>query len=64
MMLGCSVLFHWGSTALASSTSCIPAASARAGVACAVSGPIWGNLVDSGASRKWLLQAPLKVSQR
>jgi len=26
------------------------------GVACAVSGPIWGNLVDSGASRKWLLQ--------
>ena len=32
-------------------------ASAGAGVACAVSGPIWGNLVDSGASRKWLLQA-------
>ena len=27
------------------------------GVACAVTGPIWGNLVDSGASRKWLLQA-------
>jgi len=26
------------------------------GVACAVSGPLWGNLVDSGASRKWLLQ--------
>ncbi|CAE7810287.1 dennd5b, partial [Symbiodinium microadriaticum] len=28
----------------------------KSGVACAVSGPIWGNLVDSGASRKWLLQ--------
>jgi len=27
------------------------------GVACAVTGPIWGNLVDSGASRKLLLKA-------
>ncbi|CAJ1368306.1 unnamed protein product, partial [Effrenium voratum] len=27
------------------------------GVACAVTGPLWGNLVDSGASRKTLLQA-------
>jgi len=26
------------------------------GVACAVSGPFWGNLVDSGASRKLLLK--------
>lgn len=26
------------------------------GVACAVTGPIWGNLVDSGASRKLLLK--------
>lgn len=26
------------------------------GVACAVTGPVWGNLVDSGASRKFLLQ--------
>ena len=27
------------------------------GVATAVTGPLWGNFVDSGASRKWLLQA-------
>jgi len=27
------------------------------GVACAVTGPIWGSLVDSGASRKLLLKA-------
>ena len=26
------------------------------GVAAAVTGPMWGNFVDSGASRKWLLQ--------
>lgn len=26
------------------------------GVATAVTGPLWGNFVDSGASRKWLLQ--------
>lgn len=31
------------------------------GVACAVTGPIWGNLVDSGASRKLLLKAPDKT---
>ncbi|CAJ1402069.1 unnamed protein product [Effrenium voratum] len=31
--------------------------SAIRGVACAVTGPLWGNLVDSGASRKTLLQA-------
>lgn len=29
------------------------------GVACAVTGPIWGNLVDSGTSRKLLLKADL-----
>ena len=27
-------------------------------MACAVTGPVWGNLVDSGASRKFLLQEP------
>ena len=32
------------------------------GVACAVTGPLWGNLVDSGASRKLLLKVrPLDV---
>lgn len=28
------------------------------GVAFAVTGPLWGNLVDSGASRKLVLRVP------